>query len=209
VNSKWVVYFSLMKSNSTLLLDDNSGKIEVISGFNNRLSFDYEQLLNKLDLKQESIRLFGKVVLQPRLSRFYADEGVSYVYSNQEFRGEEWTDELAELNQTIQKETDESFNSALVNYYRDGNDSMGLHADNEPELGKNPMIASMNFGASRKMVFRRNGIKEKFEVILNNGDLLLMSGSLQHYWKHEIPKQRKVGVPRLNITFRKIIQDNN
>ena len=197
-----------MNSNSHIFLDDISGKIEVLFGFHRSLPFDYEQLLNKLELKQESIRLFGKVILQPRLSRFYADRGISYVYSNQEFRGEEWTEELSKLNKTIQKHTKEFFNSALVNYYRDGSDSMGLHADNEPELGKNPTIASMNFGASRKMVFRRNGTKDKFELILNNGDLLLMSGSLQHNWKHEIPKQRKVDSPRLNITFRKIIHHN-
>ena len=194
-----------MRTSTGVLLNDSTGKIQVTLGFNERCSFTFSSLLNKLDLRQESIRLFGKTVLQPRLSRFYSDSGVSYVYSNQEFHGEKWTKELLALNHSIQKLTSHNFNSALVNYYRDGNDSMGLHADNEPELGTNPTIASVNFGASRKMVFRKNGTKEKVEVVLNNGDLLIMSGALQHNWKHEIPKQRKIKEPRLNITFRKIL----
>jgi alkylated DNA repair dioxygenase AlkB len=193
-----------MKSPTGILLDDSTGKVELFPGFNEHCLFTFESLMNKLDLQQESIRLFGKTVLQPRLSRFYSDYGVSYVYSNQEFHGKKWTEELLSLNQTIQELTSFKFNSALINYYRDGSDSMGLHADNERELGSNPTIASMNFGASRKMVFRKNGTKEKLEVILNHGDLLIMSGALQHNWKHEIPKQRKVEEPRLNITFRKI-----
>lgn len=194
-----------MKTNSSTLLDDPSGKIEIYTQFNEGCSFDMDEILNSLSLQQESILLFGKTVLQPRLSRFYADPGVSYVYSRQKFVGEKWTTELHELNQRIQDMTSNQFNSALVNYYRDGNDSMGLHADNEPELGANPTIASMNYGASRKMVFRKNGTKEKFETVLNHGDLLIMSGALQHNWKHEIPKQRKVEMPRLNITFRNIL----
>lgn len=186
------------------ILDDYSGTIRIISGFHNSLSFKMEDLLNHLDLRQESIRLFGKTVLQPRLSRFYADEGVSYTYSQQLFKGISWTEELHELKRKSEEIAQIEFNSALVNYYRNGQDSMGLHADNEPELGKNPVIASVNFGASRKMVFRKNGTKEKLEVILHHGDLLVMSGALQHHWKHELPKQRTITEPRLNVTFRKI-----
>ncbi|MFK7784570.1 MAG: alpha-ketoglutarate-dependent dioxygenase AlkB [Crocinitomicaceae bacterium] len=194
-----------MKPENGILLDEPTGRIELFSDFDKSLTFEYDELLNRLELKQESIQLFGKTVLQPRLSRFYSDPGISYVYSNQEFSGKEWTNELSVLNRAIQERTSEGFNSALVNFYRDGTDSMGLHADNEQELGKNPTIASMNYGASRKMVFRRNGTKEKFEIILNHGDLLIMSGALQHNWKHELPKQRRVNASRLNITFRKIL----
>lgn len=193
-----------MRNDSMNILDDDSGKIELFSSFNKRCRFDFDDLLQNLDLKQESIQLFGKTVLQPRLSRFYSDSGVSYVYSRQEFVGQRWTQELIELNEKIQEQTPHKFNSALASYYRDGIDSMGLHADNEPELGRNPTIASMNYGASRKMVFRKNATKEKIELVLNHGDLLIMSGALQHNWKHEIPKQRKIVEPRLNITFRQI-----
>ncbi len=194
-----------MKVKTDDILNDQTGIIQRITDFHRSLSFEMDDLLNKLELKQESIRLFGKTIPQPRLSRFYADDGVSYVYSNQLFTGIPWTDELIELKQKSEEIAQTAFNSGLVNYYRDGNDSMGLHADNEPELGRNPVIASVNFGASRKMVFRKNGTKEKFEVILNHGDLLVMSGALQHNWKHEIPKQRRIADPRLNVTFRKIL----
>ncbi|MDG1333707.1 MAG: alpha-ketoglutarate-dependent dioxygenase AlkB [Crocinitomicaceae bacterium] len=190
---------------SKVLLNRDSGKIEVISDFNGKGPFNADNLLNNLDLRQESIKIFGKTVQQPRLSRFYSDPGVFYIYSKQKFVGIDWTDELRELKKSVEDLTAEKFNSALVNYYRDGNDSMGLHADNEAELGINPTIVSVNYGASRKMVFRRNGTKEKLQLTLNAGDLLIMSGSLQHCWKHEIPKQRKITEARLNITFRRII----
>ncbi len=186
-------------------LSGNSGKIEIIPSFDQRCSFSMKELLSNVELEQESIQLFGKTVLQPRLSRFYSDSGISYVYSKQEFIGRRWTNELLELKERIQEITSTQFNSALINYYRNGVDSMGLHADDEPQLGLNPTIASMTYGASRKMIFRKNGTKEKIERVLNHGDLLIMSGTLQHNWKHEIPKQRKITEARLNITFRKII----
>ena len=194
-----------MENEAKVLLNGDYGKIEVIPRFDKRCTFEMEKLLNNLELQQESIQLFGKFVLQPRLSRFYSDPNISYIYSQRKFVGIKWTDELNELKGKIEEVTSTRFNSALVNYYRNGNDSMGLHSDNEPELGICPTIASMNYGASRKMVFRRNGTKEKMELVLNHGDLLIMSGTLQHNWKHEIPKQRKITDSRLNITFRRII----
>ena len=186
-------------------LSEDSGKIEIIPHFDLGCSFNMKDLLSNIELEQESIHLFGKTVLQPRLSRFFSDPGISYVYSKQKFIGMPWTKELIELKEKIQEVTSTQFNSALINYYRNGTDSMGLHADDEPELGLNPTIASMTYGASRKMVFRRNGTKEKIERVLHHGDLLIMSGTLQHNWKHEIPKQRKITEARLNITFRTII----
>lgn len=186
------------------ILSDDTGSILRISLFDWDYTCTLSELIKQLDLQQESIQIFGKTVLQPRLSAFYADEGISYIYSQRKFSGKPWTTELFDLKAAIEEKTSEQFNSVLVNYYRDGTDSMGLHADNERELGQNPIIASMNFGASRKMVFRKNGTNEKLEIELNDGDLLIMSGALQHNWKHEIPKQRKIGDPRLNLTFRKI-----
>ena len=194
-----------MVNEAKIILSDSSGKIELIPSFDACCSFNKENLIDNLELHQESIQLFGKSILQPRLSRFYSDPGISYVYSRREFVGIKWTKELSELNEKIHEVTSTQFNSALVNYYRNGSDSMGLHADNERELGKYPTIVSMNYGASRKMVFRRNGTKEKIELLLNHGDLMIMSGALQHNWKHEIPKQGKIMESRLNITFRKIL----
>ena len=186
------------------ILSDETGSITRISSFDERFSFTVSGLLQSLNLQHESIRMFGKTVLQPRLSAFYADEGISYIYSQRTFVGLPWTPELRTLKTAIELEIGAHFNSVLVNYYRDGSDSMGLHADNEPELGRNPVIASMNFGATRKMVFRKNGTTEKMELDVNHGDLLIMSGALQHNWKHEIPKQRKIEASRMNLTFRKI-----
>lgn len=186
------------------ILSDETGSITRIPSFDERFSFTVPEMMQRLNLQHETIRVFGKTVLQPRLSAFYADEGISYIYSQRKFEGLPWTSELQTLKMAIELETSAHFNSVLVNYYRDGSDSMGLHADNEPELGRNPVIASMNFGATRKMVFRKNGTTEKMELDLNHGDLLIMSGALQHNWKHEIPKQRKIDRSRLNLTFRKI-----
>ena len=186
------------------ILSDETGSITRISSFDERFSFTVSELLQTLHLQHESIRMFGKTVLQPRLSAFYADEGISYIYSQRTFVGLPWTPELQTLKTAIELEIGAHFNSVLVNYYRDGSDSMGLHADNEPELGRNPVIASMNIGATRNMVFRKNGTTEKMELDVNHGDLLIMSGALQHNWKHEIPKQRKIEASRMNLTFRKI-----
>lgn len=193
-----------MDIQTKLLLHGASGEIQLIEYFDKKCSFALSDLLSNLDLKQESIQLFGKSVLQPRLSCFYSDPGIAYRYSQRTFHGLPWTKELEELREQIHSITSYHFNSALVNLYRDGKDSMGLHADDEIALGKNPVIASMNYGSSRKMIFRKNGTKEKIELILKNGDLLIMSGALQHYWKHEVPKQLHVSGERLNITFRQI-----
>lgn len=190
------------------LLDNSSGKLELVKKFDPYHSQKLADLVDKFELKQETIRIFGKEIMQPRLSAFYSDEGIAYKYSGKIFTGLAWNDFLRDWIDRFEK-MGLSFNSALVNYYRDGQDSMGLHADNELELGLNPTIASVNYGAMRKMVFRRNNSKEKLEVLLENGDLLLMSGAIQQNWKHELPKQKKVSEPRLNITFRNIINPPN
>jgi alkylated DNA repair dioxygenase AlkB len=164
------------------------------------------ELLNDFYLQQESILLFGKEINQPRLSRFFGDPNLAYAYSGKQFPAIPWNSFLSDLKQRMECLSDHKFNSALVNYYRNGTDSMGLHADNERELGHSPLIASISYGASRKMVFRKNSSREKFEFELNHGDVLIMSGETQHKWKHEIPKQKKVQESRLNVTFRKIIR---
>lgn len=197
---------SLFPDNSNerkFLLNDSSGSIEVISKFDSEHNPLSKHILDTFLLKQESIRLFGKEVLQPRLSSFFGDAGINYTYSQRNFQALPWNAFLEGLNQRLST-LDFSMNSALVNYYRDGTDSMGLHADDEPELRINPTILSLNYGSTRKMIFRKNETKEKLQIELNHGDLLIMSGALQHNWKHEIPKQRKVTAPRMNITFRQL-----
>lgn len=181
------------------VLKEKTGTILLFPKFDtsNPLNF-----IGDFKLRQESIRLFGKEVMQPRLSALYGISGTNYRYSGKTFEAIPWSGWLENLARNCSEICETPFNTALLNYYRDGNDSMGLHADNEPELGRNPVIASVSYGATRKMVFRRNSDRQKIEIELNHGDLLIMRDALQHYWKHELPKQKRVEGARLNVTFR-------
>jgi alkylated DNA repair dioxygenase AlkB len=183
-----------------IILKDSSGIIEKYeSHFEHKNPWPH---LKSWKLKQETIQLFGKKVAQPRLSALYGNPGVLYRYSGKTFEALPWDEWLQDLTQDCSEICKVPFNTALLNYYRNGKDSMGLHADDEKELGENPTIASISFGAERRMVFRNKSTKEKIIVPLNNGDLLIMRGSLQHYWKHELPKQPNISEDRLNITLR-------
>jgi len=121
-----------------------------------------------------------------------------------------WTEELLAIKNRIEKESGQEFTNVLLNYYRDGNDSMGWHKDNEKELGVNPVIGSVSFGASRSFHFKNQSDKNlKEKVLLTNGSFLLMEGSTQHHWYHSIPKAQKISEGRINLTFRKIIRKIN
>lgn len=190
----------------TTILNDETGVIELYSG--HFKDFDLLKELDQFELQQESIVLFGKQVNQPRLSRLYGKPETSYKYSGKLFEALPWTRNLKNLSEECSEICGVEFNTGLLNYYRDGNDSMGIHSDDERELGVNPTIASVSFGATRRMIFRNKASKEKLTIPLNNGDLLIMRGALQHHWKHELPKERKIEKSRLNITFRKVHQNN-
>lgn len=166
-----------------------------------------EELIAGTPWRQETIRLFGKTHLQPRLIAWYGDEGASYTYSGTGFDPLPWTPRLRDLRARIEAECGASFNSVLVNYYRDQRDSMGMHSDDEPELGKAPVIASLSLGETRTLVFRHRHRKEldSVKVPLPSGSLLLMRGKTQHYWKHGINKQSRPCGPRVNLTFRRIV----
>ena len=185
------------------ILSEDTGIIHLYKDFEVKKD-PFDELQVEL-FRRETITLFGKEYLQPRLIRFEGDDGVSYKYSKKVYEAEPWSEFSLYLLRKLSLVCDVEFNSVLINWYRDGQDSMGLHADNEPELGKDPTIASVSFGAERKMRFRHNESKEKLDVDLPSGSLLLMSGSLQHHWKHEIPKTKKQIGPRMNFTFRKIL----
>lgn len=187
-----------------ILLDDHTGKIEVLKAFDS--TDNWERFIKTANLQQKPIRIFGKEMMQPRLTGFFGEEGVAYHYSNQTMIAQEWSGWLKDISEQCSKIAGAEFNSVLVNYYRDGQDSMGLHADNEKELGRNPSISSLSYGATRKMVFKQNETKKKLEIELDHGDLLLMTGALQHHWKHEVPKTKKIDLGRLNLTFRRILE---
>ena len=166
----------------------------------------YKALIQQIAWKQEPIIIFGKEVMQPRLTAWYGDEGKSYRYSGITMQPEHWTEALLDIKQRIEIIAGVSFNSALLNLYRDGKDSMGWHRDNEKELGTNPVIGSVSFGASRNFKLRHYTNKaQTVSVNLSHGSFLLMQGQTQHCWMHSIPKTAKPLGPRINITFRNIL----
>ncbi len=163
----------------------------------------FAALFTEVEWKQEPIILFGRSVLQPRLTAWVGDEGVSYRYSGITMQPKPWGPTLREIKSRVEEASGVKFTSALLNQYRDGSDSMGWHSDDEKELGKNPVIASVSFGATRKFQLRHRQDKQnKASIDLKHGSLLLMRGETQHHWMHAIPKTRAQIGPRINITFR-------
>jgi len=165
-----------------------------------------EELMTGIRWKQEPIVIFGKQVMQPRLTAWHGDSGKSYRYSGILMEPTPWNKTLLEIKAKIEKITGVTFNSALLNQYRHEKDSMGWHRDNEKELGMNPVIASVSFGEVRRFLFRHYLEKSlKKELYLNSGSLLMMSGETQKHWEHSISKQSTPVGPRINITFRTIL----
>ncbi len=166
----------------------------------------FQHLQNKIEWKQEPIKIFGKDVMQPRLTAWYGDEGNAYKYSGITMEPLKWEESLLFIKQKIEPIAHVNFNSALLNQYRDGKDSMGWHGDNEKELGTNPVIGSVSFGAARKFQLCCYHDKSRVKSIgLSHGSFLLMQGQTQHYWEHQIPKTSMEIPARINITFRIIV----
>ncbi|WP_448560944.1 alpha-ketoglutarate-dependent dioxygenase AlkB family protein [Trichothermofontia sp.] len=175
----------------------------------------FAHLQTAIPWRQESITIFGKRYRQPRLIAWYGDRGKTYTYSGLVLDPLPWTEHLLYLKKQVEVLAGSSFNSVLLNYYRDGQDSMGWHSDDEPELGTNPVIASLSLGASRRFCLRprhravtRSQSKQsrsdqpKVELELTHGSLLVMAGATQHHWQHAVPKTAKAIGPRVNLTFR-------
>jgi alkylated DNA repair dioxygenase AlkB len=140
----------------------------------------------------------------PRLTAWYADPGLTYSYSGVTHQGLEWIPILSEIKNKAEKVSETSFNSLLINFYRNGKDSIGWHADDEKELGRNPIVASFSFGATRRFLLRHKNTKEQLEYSVNHGSLIIMAGTTQHYWHHSVPKTAQDIGERINLTFRKI-----
>lgn len=165
-----------------------------------------QKLRDEVFWQQESIRIFGKSYAVPRLVAWVGDEGKAYRYSGISHDPLPWTATLSAIRQKIEAATGSHFNTVLLNWYRNGNDSMGWHADDEPELGSNPVIASLSLGETRMFRFRQtDNHRNSFGFPLENGSLLLMAGALQHHWQHCIPKSAKPMGDRINLTFRAIV----
>jgi alkylated DNA repair dioxygenase AlkB len=163
------------------------------------------ELRQGIEWRQEQILIFGRRTLVPRLVAWHGDPLASYTYSGTRHEPSAWTAALLEIRARIEALTGTAFNSVLLNLYRDGRDSMGWHSDDEPELGRDPQIASVSLGARRR--FRLQHRRRKSEVLsvdLGHGSLLLMAGETQHHWRHCLPKTAARVGERINLTFRRI-----
>lgn len=163
----------------------------------------FERLLDETPWQQDDIKVFGKVYAQPRLTALYGTNQKTYSYSNIEMTPHVLTPTLTDLKQKVDQTCETNFTTILLNYYRDGKDSNGWHADNEKELGTNPIIASLSFGQARFFHLKHRTDKTlKHKLLLEHGSLLVMKGETQHKWLHQIPKTAKEIQGRINITFR-------
>ena len=163
----------------------------------------FQKLKTEVPWQQDDIKVYGKVYAQPRLTALYGNEGKPYGYSNIVMQPHNWSPLIMHIKNEIENVCPENFTTVLLNNYRDGRDSNGWHSDNEKELGRNPIIASVSFGSERVFQMKHNTIKElKQNIILEHGSLLIMKGTTQHFWKHQIPKTAKPISERINLTFR-------
>ena len=165
-----------------------------------------DRLMDEIRWETHRIRMFGREVDSPRRSCWIGDPGTGYVYSCTRFEPRPWPPALAVMRARIDEAAGVVMNSVLANLYRDGNDAMGWHSDDEPELGPRPVIASLSLGGTRRFVFRhRHDPAKKFALELPHGSLLVMAGDTQANWRHALPRTTRAVPPRLNLTFRRIV----
>jgi alkylated DNA repair dioxygenase AlkB len=171
----------------------------------------FERLLKEIPWERHRLRMFGRELDAPRLSCWIGDPDAIYVYSRSRFEPRPWSPSLLTLRQRVEQACGARFNSVLANRYRDGADSMGWHSDDEPELGQQPVIASLSLGATRRFRLRRRlprGTRampsDTLDLRLTHGSLLCMAGATQHLYQHDLPKSAAVIAPRINLTFRLI-----
>lgn len=161
-------------------------------------------LISKIVWQQDQIKIYGKTLNLPRLTAWYGDK--DYGYSGITMQVHPWTDDLLFIKKRIEQQVNTTFTGVLLNYYRNGNDSVGWHSDDENELGTNPVIASVSFGATRPFQLRHKTDKnqKKISIPLTHGSLLVMQGTTQHFWEHQVPKTSKAIGSRINLTFRRV-----
>ncbi len=179
-------------------------EIELYNNFISDYSL-FEILKEQTPWKQDRITLYGKEHNQPRLTQWYGDPNKEYVYSGIKMKPLPWTSLLNLLKKDIKNIFNLEFNSVLLNLYRNGEDTVGWHSDNEPELGSNPIILSLSLGEERDFMLRNKNMNQKLKINLENGSVLIMSGLTQKNWEHSLPRRKKVKNPRINLTFRNII----
>ena len=201
-----------MQSKNTLLIRPGLSVLVVSNWLSRQGSDDLAiELLNSLDWSQGAIRLFGRTINEPRLTTWCGD--IPYTYSNRELLPRPWPTSLANIRDALHHllahheiQTQYGLNHCLLNYYRSGTDSMGWHRDNEPELGKHPVVASLSLGEPRRFRLKSRISKaiSPLTFDLGHGDLLVMYGTTQVYWEHALVKTKKIVDGRMNLTFRSI-----
>ena len=165
----------------------------------------FEELINTIPWENDRVVIFGKEIITKRKIAWLGSEPFDYRYSKNTKKALPFTKEVLEIKNLVENITEETYNSCLLNLYHEGEESMGWHKDNEPELKKHGAIASISLGATRPFQFKHGILSEKIEIILSDGSLLLMKGEIQEYWYHQLPKRKKIKDARINLTFRTII----
>ena len=171
-----------------------------------KAEFYLATLLETIEWRNDEAVIFGKKIITKRKVAWYGEKAFEYTYSNTTKRALPWTKELLELKTLIETETGEIFNSCLLNLYHSGEEGMAWHSDAEADLKKNGAIGSLSFGAERKFAFKHKQRKEKVEFFLENGSLLVMKDTTQTFWLHRLPPTKRVSKPRVNLTFRTIVE---
>lgn len=169
----------------------------------------FKYLMDHSKWQSASIRLGGRAIPIPRLQTWVADPGCSYSYSGIPMKPENWSPSLLQIRSRVEELAGQSFNAVLLNLYRHGNDSVSWHADDEPELGSNPVVASVSFGATRPFQLKHKAKDAKYRLTLSNGSLLIMGRGLQNNWLHQLPKVKDLNEARINLTFRRIVSRGN
>ena len=188
----------------------NTDNLEILfieNFFNEEESVSYmESLKDRIKWNQDYIKMFGKTHQVPRLTAWYGDRNKTYTYSGISMTSKPWNAELLEIKKKVEQYANFNFNSVLLNFYRSGNDSNSWHSDDEKELGYQPTIGSVSLGGTRKFRLRnKKNKKTTYNIELDKGSLLIMSGKTQQYWEHQIPKTKKIVSERINLTFRSIV----
>ena len=168
----------------------------------------YNLLLKNINWKNDEALYHGRHIVTKRKVAWYGDQGFLYTYSNTTKQALPWTNELIDLKRKTELITNSQFNSCLLNLYHDGNEGMTWHSDDEKSMGKNTVIASLSFGAERKFSFKHRRTRQTISLLLENGSLLVMRGNTQSNWLHSLPLSSKIIHPRINLTFRTIIDES-
>jgi len=165
-----------------------------------------EALLNRIEWKNDEAVIFGKRIITKRKVAWYGDKPFEYTYSNITKLALPWTKELLELKAMVEDRVGEKFNSCLLNLYHSGDEGMAWHSDAEKDLKKNGAIGSLSFGAERKFAFKHKETKETVSLYLEHGSLLIMKDATQTHWLHRLPPSKLISRPRVNLTFRTIVE---